>query len=1064
MAVDTATQSLGDAGSHTSAPHTAQPNTRIYRNLGALGGGQAATWLVTLAWTLVVPRILGPAGIGVIVTAISVAGIFSVLLGLGTRNYLVREIVVAPDSAPRLVGTALVLRLVMVPLFCIATVAYTVIAHTPRDQTIVIYLASAAALVLLICEPYQAGFQAAERMEYLAYGDVINKTGQSVVGILLAVVGIRAVGITASWVAVALVVLVATHAWWSRLSRVELRTTPGELGRMLRGSAAYWAFGVFFLIYLWIDTVMLSLMTNPQTVGYYGVPTRLFQTMMFLPVMISTAWLPRLVQAFEEDPRHLRRAARQPVEVVLILGLPIGAATIVFAGPVLGFLYGPAYRPAVGVMMLLGLCIPPIFLNILLNQVLIAAKRQSTWTWVMLGATIVNPLLNLALIPYTQTKYHNGALGAAASLVATEILIVAVGLVLVGHHVITGAGVRRVTASAVASAAMVVAGLGTRSLGAGVSMACAVAAFAVVGALVGLVTPGKIRDARRGFAALRGRSQLGPEAGGSVHADEVLAGVDPIPGDPLWTLDGVAASGQPVGPDPVWAIDRAAVGVARNGHDPTAASDGVPEHTRHRRPDPEPTIDHAAAHMAPNGHDPGSAPNDPVDEVPRDTPDPAFVPPAVSVPPIPRDPLRVPDPSAVSVPPIPPDSVQAQGLPAVSVPPIPPAPAQAHAEAAASASPTHADPDPALALYRAADDLMRRVDDTMPAGAGLATAADRHCQLAERARALGRGQDAELEFGRALALARAAAAPPAGADDEVRGAAEGVAGRALIGLGQPEAALDHLKIAVLAARAAADGGAEGAYLTDAARALGAAGRAPDGRTAIRRAVRLLAEAGDRDGLGRALETASALSKDAGDLVAALAEQRRAHALRHGLEGEPGRGGGTGAVRRGPAREPRADPAHRLARAMVDPVTGLPNRRYFDDRLDELVAGCAGPVALAVFDLGDAPRASGGGARPVRDEVMRACARVLRESSRDPDLVARFGPAELAVLLPGTDLARASAICQRMRRAIAEFPWDTVEPGLTVTASVGCVVGRPGAGSDEMLARADRQRSAAKDVR
>jgi diguanylate cyclase (GGDEF)-like protein len=89
--------------------------------------------------------------------------------------------------------------------------------------------------------------------------------------------------------------------------------------------------------------------------------------------------------------------------------------------------------------------------------------------------------------------------------------------------------------------------------------------------------------------------------------------------------------------------------------------------------------------------------------------------------------------------------------------------------------------------------------------------------------------------------------------------------------------------------------------------------------------------------------------------------------------------------------------------------------------------------------------------------------VLRESIRDPDLVARFGPAELAVVLPGIELASALAICQRMRQAIAEFSWDTVQPGLTVTASVGCVVGRHGARTVDMLARADRQLAAAKDV-
>ncbi len=1008
MAVDAATRSLQDAEPHASAPRATEPTRRIYRNLGALGGGQAVTWLVTLAWTFVVPRILGPAGIGVIVTATSVAGIFSILLGLGTRNYLVREIVVAPDDGPRLIGTALVLRYVMIPFFCVATVAYTLVTHTPHEQAIVIYLASAAALVLLICEPYQAGFQATERMEYLAYGDVINKTGQSIIGILLAVAGFRAIGITASWVAIALVVLVATHAWWARMSRVTFRTSLGELRAMLRGSAAYWAFGVFFLIYLWIDTVMLSLLTNPQTVGYYGVPTRLFQTMMFLPVLISTAWLPRLVQAFEDDPRHLRTAARQPVELVLILGLPIGAATIIFAGPVIRLLYGPAYGPAIGVMMLLGLCIPPIFLNILLNQVLIAAKRQSTWTWAMLGATIVNPLFNLALIPYTQTHYHNGALGAAMSLVLTEVLIVALGLVLVGHHVITPGGVRRVAASTVASAAMVAGGLGLRSYGPAISIACGIAAFAAVGAAVGLVTPRKLREARQGFAALR-------RAPGAAAADALLSQVPEavpsgaqLPDDPLWAPDGTVHSLAPVQREPAWAADEAAATAA-----PTAEEQAVQE-------------------------DAADAPAF------ADAPRPAGIPGVVSVLP------------TVA-------SAAAAGDQAVA--PAEGAAGSEPAGRAARATPRAAELDPvrAIELYRHADDAFRSAGERLPTAFVLENAAFEQCRLADRARAAGHRADAELAFGRALALAGEAAALPAAGDRAVRASAEAIAGRALIGLGQPQAALEHLKVAVLAARGSDDRRAEGAYLIDTARALEAAGRARDGLTAARRAVRLLEESGDYRTLGRALEVEGALSESTGDLATALAAERRSHGLSRGLAAQHLGGGTDRQTRRAAAPRQWAQTAHRANGSVIDPVTGLHDRRWFDARLAELVTRGEGPVALALIDVAyamshDAPVTS-----RVRDEILGACGRVLTEVCRDRDVIARFGAAEFAIALPGVDLETALGVCRRLRHAIADYPWGTIAPQLGVTATVGCMVGRPGMTTYDMLARVDLQLCAARNA-
>src|SRR3954454_12091983 len=107
---------------------TEQPPTeasgRIARNIRAMAGGQLVTWSMTLIWTLVVPRALGPAGMGIIVAAWSVTGVLGVLLGLGTRNFVVREMVVRQEDGPRLLGTAIVLRIILTPLFIVGALIY----------------------------------------------------------------------------------------------------------------------------------------------------------------------------------------------------------------------------------------------------------------------------------------------------------------------------------------------------------------------------------------------------------------------------------------------------------------------------------------------------------------------------------------------------------------------------------------------------------------------------------------------------------------------------------------------------------------------------------------------------------------------------------------------------------------------------------------------------------------------------------------------------------------------------------------------------------------------------
>jgi O-antigen/teichoic acid export membrane protein len=356
----------------------------------------------------------------------------------------------------------------------------------------------------------QAAFQAIERMHYLAISDVINKSVQGILGIALAVMGFGAVGFAGCWLAMSGVVLALDALWLHRHVRLELKTTVHRLVHMAKESVAYWAFGLFFMIYLWIDTAMLSLMTNSTVVGWYGIPTKLFQSLMVVPVLLSTAWLPRLVMVFERSPGELQRAARTPIELGWALGLPIAAAIAVAAKPMIHLIYGPAYDQAVTVMILLGFCIPPMYLNILLSQVLIAAKRQVVWTWVMAGATVINPVINAILIPITQTHLHNGAIGAAIALLVTELGIVAVGFVLVGRGVVDRRMIRRVGLTALASAAMCGVALALRPFGTVPSLALGGLTFVLLVIVLRLITPEELEFARKKVRQAIRRLKLAP--------------------------------------------------------------------------------------------------------------------------------------------------------------------------------------------------------------------------------------------------------------------------------------------------------------------------------------------------------------------------------------------------------------------------------------------------------------------------------------------------------------------------------------------------------------------------
>jgi O-antigen/teichoic acid export membrane protein len=484
----------------------ADETRRVGRNVTVMAAGQLITWTMTLLWTFVVPRSLGPAGLGTIMAAWSITGIFGVVLGLGTRNYLVRESVVEPEAASGLVGNALVLRVLLSPVIIGAAFAYGQIVGWNHDAKTVLYLAAAATIFVQIAEPLQAAFQSLEEMQYLAYSDIISKSGQGLVGIVVVLLGAGTIGVTACWAIMTGLVVLLDLYWLHGRLRIDPRTNLRRMVTMAKASLPYWAFGLFFMVYLWIDFVMLSLLTSNKVVGWYAVPTRLFQTLMFLPVVIATAWLPRFVRAFEESPEQLGREARPPLELVVLLSLPIASLTILAAHPLIDLLYGSDYARSGSVMVGLGLCIPAMYLNIMLAQVLIAMNRQMVWTWVMAGTVVINPLFNLALIPFTQHHYGNGAIGASISLLLTELVCIGAGYVLIGRLVFNWDSARRTVLGLCIAGAMWGVGYWIDSMGPALpGLVAAGLTFVLLAWLLGLFSPEELALMRTGLDKVRNK-------------------------------------------------------------------------------------------------------------------------------------------------------------------------------------------------------------------------------------------------------------------------------------------------------------------------------------------------------------------------------------------------------------------------------------------------------------------------------------------------------------------------------------------------------------------------------
>lgn len=145
-------------------------------------------------------------------------------------------------------------------------------------------------------------------------------------------------------------------------------------------------------------------------------------------------------------------------------------------------------------------------------------------------------------------------------------------------------------------------------------------------------------------------------------------------------------------------------------------------------------------------------------------------------------------------------------------------------------------------------------------------------------------------------------------------------------------------------------------------------------------------------------------------------------------------------------------------ALTDSLTGMQNRRYFDDALREYLQEfrrIGKPIGLMILDLDHFKTVNDSHGHDVGDEVLRAVASCLRDFTRYHDVAARLGGEEFAVVAPNMDHELLVKLAERIRKAISGLTVVSGNIRLKVTTSVGLAVWDGKETAEDFFRRADR---------
>ena len=399
---------------------------RFLTNLVSLTSARMAVRVANTVATVVIARSLGTSGYGVYAAGFAFASLASVFTDVGVAQVLLRAGARRHARLSAYFGNALLVKGVLVVVVYGGMLLASRLLHHPPDLFLAIAVLGLAAMTTAGQQVPFSLFMAVEEMHLLAIPQAATS--------LLALAGTVAVALSGgglvafAWVQVAAVVLPLPFILIRAVRLVPPRPEPGRIAGMLREGVSFGLGGIFYLVNLRVDVVVMTSFLAASVVGVYAAAYKIVSTIYFLPAIVSAVVIPRLFRYSTEDTDRHRRVAQTVLRYQSLLGGLIAGGLFLASGPAIRLLYGMRFAGAAPLLRLLCWLLVVQTMSYPLGDALTTVDRNGQRVTVTGVAASLNLGLNLLVIP------RFGPAGAALVTLGTEMLTLLAFVVLVRRH------------------------------------------------------------------------------------------------------------------------------------------------------------------------------------------------------------------------------------------------------------------------------------------------------------------------------------------------------------------------------------------------------------------------------------------------------------------------------------------------------------------------------------------------------------------------------------------------------------------------------------------------------
>ena len=459
-------------------------------------GANLASLVFALATATLLLRHLGVEESGRYVTVMSLAGIALAIVDQGLNVSASKDLTMCSrDERRELLANVVGQRIVVGAIAWLGLVSFALAAGYPQEMVVGTALAGLGIVLVAIGNSMLVPLTVELRNAGIAMVEMLRAFVVLVCVGALVIAGARLDAFLAVQILVGLVVIAVVPLLVGRVGVVRPRWERARQRGLLRTALPIAAALVLGQIYFRLVIVLMSLISNPTQVGYFGGSLRAMEALIALPILVAGVALPVMTTAAHENIARLRYAIEGLSEGAVIAGMLVILVTIRAADPVMRVIGGPEFEPAGNVLRIQVVALLFIALYQIWTVALVALGRQRQLIFTNAAGLVAVGVFAAILVPPL------GAKGGAMASVAADIVLA--GLIYWRLHVSTGRVtvrpgflVRVVIASLAAFAALLL------PIGDIPAAILAAVVFLGLGFVVGMV-PKELRDllGRRGLRA-----------------------------------------------------------------------------------------------------------------------------------------------------------------------------------------------------------------------------------------------------------------------------------------------------------------------------------------------------------------------------------------------------------------------------------------------------------------------------------------------------------------------------------------------------------------------------------